>query len=367
MLVREKPRISVSETVQTILTWPTDVVRIDHVFAGKVIIPETVILFVPGNPGLVGWYKKMLVSIIEELGVGYAARGVSYAGHGIGENIVGNGEAKQINRDTRISWTVDGQVDHKIAWVDTVNREFNDLVLEGSSGSIRETHSNENASPRCVLPKFIFMTHSIGAHLIQRVCVLRSDILEQTNLLVHLMPFIRFDPPQPQKSVLSTVARSPRAAIAYLRSASRLASSLPEEWIDFYLKQFARVDDDEGRELAVKLVRQPVFARSFLELGLEEIREVPERHDDVALRIIGKKVDTFMLFCGGPDQWAPHFHLEDLNALRCQGKIPSNIYTAYFDNLIHDFIVHPEMVLPVVDFCIKSIRARSAKEPSSRL
>jgi len=88
---------------------------------------------------------------------------------------------------------------------------------------------------------------------------------------------------------------------------------------------------------------------------------------DVALRIIGKKVDTFMLFCGGPDQWAPHFHLEDLNALRCQGKIPSNIYTAYFDNLIHDFIVHPEMVLPVVDFCIKSIRARSAKEPSSRL
>jgi hypothetical protein len=59
-------------------------------------------------------------------------------------------------------------------------------------------------------PRFVFVSHSIGAHLVQRLCVMREDILERTDLLVHLMPFIRFDPCQAhKKTILSTVAGEP--------------------------------------------------------------------------------------------------------------------------------------------------------------
>lgn len=368
--VREKPRVAVklNEAVQTISGWPTDTISIDHVLDGTIIFPGTVLLFVPGNPGLCGWYTKMISAIVESLGVGYAARGVSYAGHGIGEMIIGDGKENQEGNRERVSWTVDGQVEHKIAWIEVVNNEFRDIVSKGPSSRIQGTPGNlAYCSSEPLLPNFVFVTHSIGAHLVQRVCVLRSDILKQTDLLVHLMPFIRFDPPQPQKTLLSTVARSPTAAIMYLQSACRLAASLPKEWVKVYLNKIARVDDDDGRELAANLVTQPAFARNFLELGLEEIRDVPERHDDAALRIIGKHCPTFMLFCGGPDQWAPHFHIEDLDSLRRQGNIPSNIYTEYCEDLVHDFVVRPTMIQPVIDFCIRSILSARKETISSRL
>ena len=38
-----------------------------------------------------------------------------------------------------------------------------------------------------------------------------------------------------------------------------------------------------------------------------------------------------------------------------EGKLPKNIYTEYMDDLVHDFVVHVEMVKPVVDFICRCI------------
>ena len=75
----------VTKDVVKMLGWPTDVVSIDFAEAKP---PHTYLLFVPGNPGLVGWYIPALVSILQQLGSGFAIRGVSYAGHGIAEETV---------------------------------------------------------------------------------------------------------------------------------------------------------------------------------------------------------------------------------------------------------------------------------------
>lgn len=57
--------------------WETDTVSIDYFSEdpqnsitnnSAIIKPHTIILFVPGNPGCVGWYKKFLYSIVESLG-----------------------------------------------------------------------------------------------------------------------------------------------------------------------------------------------------------------------------------------------------------------------------------------------------------
>ena len=333
----------VRKSVQTICGWPTDAFAIDYDdnagqsqepdLRRREASPHTVLLFIPGNPGCCSWYQNLLLQAVKRLGHGYAVRAISYAGHGVGANIVGSESGLDNDgRSNAIVWTIDGQVEHKIQWID---------------GLLATDFDGRGKSD---LPRFIFVSHSIGAHLVQRLCVIREDILERTDLLVHLMPFIRFDPCQAhKKTILSTVAHSPDAAVRFLWTASRLASKMPKSMLDKCLEYFAGVDDKEGRQLALELVCQPRMAHNFLTLGMEEIRDVPERHDDESLRIVGRHCPTAMLFCGGPDHWAPHFHLEELEALRKEGKLPNNIYTEYKENLVHDFVVHVEMVEPVVE------------------
>ena len=76
---------------------------------------------------------------------------------------------------------------------------------------------------------------------------------------------------------------------------------------------------------------------------------------DVALRLIGKFCSTSLLFCGCPDQWAPLFHMKDLKRLQSCSKLPNNIHCVYLEKLRHDYVVHPEMIESVVQFCVDCI------------
>uniref|UniRef100_A0A7S2UIV0 AB hydrolase-1 domain-containing protein n=1 Tax=Attheya septentrionalis TaxID=420275 RepID=A0A7S2UIV0_9STRA len=217
-------------------------------------------------------------------------------------------------------------------------------------------------------PRFIFISHSIGSHLVQRGLILRPDILKQTELILHLMPFVRFDPPTLPKAWLSTVASSPDAAIFGLQMVSRMTKSLPRTWIDVYMERMAGVEDAKGRQLAIDIAQQPTFAKNFLMLGTEEIRDIPEVHDEAALRIIGRECSTAMLFCGGPDMWAPESHMDDLKESKRRGTIPPNIHLEYKEELLHGFVVFPTMVEPVVSFCLRAIlKTNTIPPPISRL
>ncbi len=138
-------RIVAVERKTSICGWPTDAVFIDHCNAKNAeddsalrqnsslhnraprrdcCKPHTLLLFVPGNPGVVHWYTVFLTRVVERLGMGYAARGVSYAGHGVGEAVVGNADEHRRSdysgspkvedrnrklRNMKIPWTMDGQ------------------------------------------------------------------------------------------------------------------------------------------------------------------------------------------------------------------------------------------------------------------
>jgi len=263
--------ISVKRDVVEISKWPTDTISIDYCHqineSNKRIIiePHTLILFVPGNPGCVGWYVAFLHSVVEKLGVGFSARGVSYAGHGVGEDIVGPDDLNlkdddASNEKQRISWTIDGQVEHKIQWIDQI-----------ISSSMLDSNSNL---------KFIFIGHSIGCHLVQRLCVMRKDILSRTRNVIYLMPFTIFDPPiYFQKCYLNFGARTQKVALSILDVSSRLAKRIPRSILNFYLEKVAGVHDGEGREIALNLIISPAMARNFLSLGLEELRDVPQIPD----------------------------------------------------------------------------------------
>ncbi len=357
--------IRILEDKSEICGWPTECFHLDwyDVTTNRKISPHTVLMFVPGNPGCSGWYIQLLKMIMQRLGVGYAARAVSYAGHGVDSDVV-LGSNIQDNRtgDKKIAWTVNGQIDHKIEWVDLVTMEFlNDRSEMVTMDGDADTTSTIDTT---ILPEFVFISHSIGAHLVQRLCILRKDVLVRTRAIIHLMPFFRFDPyPRWKNSFLSTVANAPDISLRILHTASKIASFLPKKMIDTYLENIAGISVKEDRELARGLLTNPDYARNFLTLGMEEIRDLPAKHDTGALKIIGEHSPSYILYCGNVDQWAPKFHMEEMHQSIKTGIVPNNITLAYVDELQHDFVVYPDMHGPVVDFAYASIsHANSLRE-----
>jgi pimeloyl-ACP methyl ester carboxylesterase len=152
----------VKEEVVTLAGWPTDIVRVDHPASNtsrQQHPRRTILVFIPGNPGCIGWYQQNLVELVERLGPGFAARGVSYAGHSPTQALTQVDARK--SRD--IPWTVDGQIEHKCAFLDFI------LSEEDKSG---ETKNDP--------PRLLFLSHSIGSHMVQRLCIIRPDLLART-------------------------------------------------------------------------------------------------------------------------------------------------------------------------------------------
>lgn len=272
---RRRPLLHTRKEVRTILNWPTETVSIDYCIVGgahneeQVPIPShTVLLFIPGNPGCIEWYIPLLKDLIESLGTGFAARGVSYAGHGASDAVANVQQhynvtdKKKNDRDTRIPWSVNGQVQHKIAWIDMILKELN-----GKDAPILSRTK----------PRFIFLTHSIGAHLVQRLLVLRPDILMRTSLILHLMPFMRMDAPQPQQTILSCVSQHPKPVIFMAQTLSSICKMLPDSYLEYVMRH--SVKDKDGRRIAIYLLKQPHMARNFFELGCQEIRDLPQDLD----------------------------------------------------------------------------------------
>ncbi len=231
----------VEEQIVTLAGWATDVVCIDDPKS----TPHTLIVFVPGNPGCIGWYTSHLLELVQRLPEGVAARGASYAGH--------SPHTLPQGSDISISWTVNGQIQHKCAFLDWILSEF-------------ETW-----------PRLIFMSHSIGSHMVERLLLLRPDVLRQTRGVIHLMPFTRMKASLWDQSRLDWGAARPELLIRYSGWASQLLQRLPRWLVDYCMKGI--MDDAKARDLAVSLLRQPNYPRTFFELGTEEIRDVPEIGD----------------------------------------------------------------------------------------
>lgn len=256
--------VSVKEEVVTLEGWPTEVVRVDHSSSSSTKLPHTIVVFVPGNPGCIGWYTKNLVDLVQRLGSGFAARGVSYVGHSANESLTQVERSSGGTRDVWIPWTIDGQIQHKCAFLDYILLDYKKEKTDETSNFVS--------------PRFLFLSHSIGSHMVERLCVLRPDILDWTIGILHLMPFTRMNAASRwDQSKLDWGAAHPYTLTQAAKCGMQVLQCLPISIVDRLLKGV--MDDDKDRDLAVRLLRQPSYARNFFELGTEEIRDVPELVD----------------------------------------------------------------------------------------
>jgi pimeloyl-ACP methyl ester carboxylesterase len=236
-------------------------------------VPHTVLCLIPGNPGQLDWYVSDLVNLVTKLGRGYAARAISHAGHSLNGGILDVEKYSKRNRDAdkSIPWTVDGQILHKCAYLDSVISELNALQKDSTG-----TSSYPPPPPPPV--RFLFLGHSFGCHVVQRMCILRPDILDRTDGFLYLMPFIRMDADRfIDQAKLNFGASSPETLISLGTGISHIAKILPVSWLDFFVR--LSIQDDTINEIALRLLRQPTFAKNFFQLGTEEIRDIPSEID----------------------------------------------------------------------------------------
>jgi Lipid-droplet associated hydrolase len=277
----QRPHI-MTEVVE-ISGWPTDVVSIDYTttttadkeVSSSLVSAHTYILFLPGNPGLVGWYIPALYRILEELGPGFAVRGISYAGHGCTDDIVqveayegdtdDDASSNKSKRNVDIPWTLHGQLEHKMIWMEQ-------YVLK----------NEDKNQPTTLRPQFIFLSHSIGSYFVERMLVIQSDWRYRTIANLYWMPFIRMaaDSWWEQFKLDSVAQQLPQSMVMYVAKqmlhmfhTSKYCNHLRHTWFQL------TIPDLYARDIAIRLTNQTTFARNFLELGLEEIRDLPQIPD----------------------------------------------------------------------------------------
>ena len=268
---------------------------------------------------------------------------VSYAGHGPTPRLI-TGGYQDFKPDTH---SLAGQIEHKLAFVDSI---------------LDSVH--EDSFP----PQFIFLGHSIGCHLVQKMILARPNI--EVLHTINLMPFVRFDPSlATQKYPLKCLASQPEIAINVLKSASFLARNfVPKAVAHSVLKHACDMKHASHRDIALDLTLAPGYSRNFLALGTEEIRALPSDFD---LKLIDnmllRSAASSFLYCGGPDCWAPLSHFNELKALLSDDGVLDGGRVSgleYFDSLRHDFCVKDEMSDVVVDFCGRSL-CKALKEGSN--
>jgi len=386
----------------SLLGWPTDVVGIDpkpndeHSFRAAGPSPvHTILFWIPGNPGQYDWYDSDFMDVLSGLGEGYAVRSVSHAGHGLfkkgngdygdlyGNSITDVKEYCSLRGKTNgsvsplVPWTVEGQVMHKIAFIDN---------LISSMEKESQTHTKSNHSLEFTNDlKFILIGHSFGCHVIQRMCVLRPDILERVSGFLFLMPYIRTKPSSlMDQRKLEFGGSHSELLISIGTKLSQTIRTFPDSFIRHLIRKGLRDATNHGdgeNEMIVgvtaKLLGHPSYPQNFFELGTEEIRDIPNEIDVAALWLLSSYRSSLpqntkdgeirlerpraqehrpisILYAGDNDQWCPSFHGEEIKILQSANLLPRSIRTTKMYGLRHDYVCQSRSIRAKVNYWIIS-------------
>eukprot|EP00536_Pseudo-nitzschia_multiseries_P007289 jgi/Psemu1/195223/e_gw1.168.29.1 len=357
----------------SLLGWPTDVVSVDPKLDQRhdkdtLSHTHTIIVWVPGNPGQHDWYHFDFIAVLSGLGHGYAIRSLRR-------------RSTRFSANPIVSWTVEGQVLHKIAFIDSL---LSSIAEEGR----QKNSDNQRFCRFAPNPRFIFVGHSFGCHVIQRMCVLRPDILERTTGFLFLMPYIRTSPALAvERKKLNFGGCYPEHLISLGTKVSRTLRFFPEDMVRSFIRKGLQENSNNDKDgnsggesignLTSEILRDPLFPRYFFELGTEEIRDIPNEIDIPALRLLSSRkpllvqgatpegtefqadISQRRLVCilyADNDQWCPSIHGEEIRALQSVNVLPMSIERTKISGLRHDYVCQNQATRSkVYDWCISKI------------
>nr|XP_046165046.1 lipid droplet-associated hydrolase isoform X1 [Oncorhynchus gorbuscha] len=233
--------------------------------------PKVLFLIIPGNPGVVGFYKTFMQTLHQTLGMRYPVWAVSHAGHCVPPDTMDMIEDPTVMAAGDV-FGLNGQIEHKLAFLTEHVPRDSRLVLVG---------------------------HSIGCYLILEM--MKRDPELQVVKSVMLFPTIERMAATPQGRVMTPVLCRLRY-VAYLPIF--LLSLLPDVLKTFMVKlvfRGLRSLDHSTVPPTVSLINVDTAANAMY-MGSQEMLEVLER-DNFTINQNLDKGGVELLRTLGPMQW----------------------------------------------------------------
>ena len=226
--------------------------------------------------------------------------------------------------------------------------------------------------------------HSFGCQVIQRMCVLRPDILDRVSGFVFLMPYIRTKPSFAiDQRKLDFGGSQPEFLTFIATKISETLKSCSESAVRNVVRRSldgGNGEDEKITSTTSRLIRNPVYPRNFFELGTEEIRDIPNEIDATAFLLLSSYRSSLLrgtknsnrqhkrstmeeeyrpisiLHAGDNDQWSPSFHGDELVKLQSANILPRSIKMTNISGLRHDYVCQGQPVRSKVnDWIISNI------------
>ncbi|XP_068136314.1 lipid droplet-associated hydrolase isoform X2 [Hyperolius riggenbachi] len=277
------------------------------------IPPKILFLIIPGNPGIVGFYRTFMQSLYCSFNGKYPVWAVGHAGH------CSPPPGMDMTDDTtevEDVFGLNGQTEHKLAFLRNTIPEDMKLVLIG---------------------------HSIGCYIILEM-MKRSPKL---NILksIMLFPTIERMAQSPQGKIMTPILCSLRY-IVYMPL--YLLSFLPEVMKTSLIKLFLRgvkSVDEASIDASLKLFRVECSVNAMY-MGSQEMMKVLDRDNDT----IKHNLNKLAFYHGATDNWCPVQYYEDMKR-----DFPDGNIRLCDKGIRHAFVLESskEVASIVIDILIK--------------
>ncbi|XP_064159510.1 lipid droplet-associated hydrolase isoform X2 [Anguilla rostrata] len=249
--------------------------------------PRVVFLLIPGNPGVVGFYRTFLQTVHQAFGRRHPVWAVSHAGHCAPPGSMRMTTAGSPGMQIEDVFGLNGQVEHKLAF-------------------LREHVPRE--------AKLVLIGHSIGCYII--IEMMKRDPELQVLKSVLLFPTIERMAVTPQGRVMTPVLRQLRY-VAYLPVflLSLLPQSLQATVVKVALRA-VRCLDLSVIPAALSLFNVDCAANAMY-MGSQEMVQVLGRDDST----IRQNLDKLIFYYGATDSWCPVQYYQDVRADFPRGNI----------------------------------------------
>ncbi|KAI8140156.1 hypothetical protein BJV82DRAFT_562960 [Fennellomyces sp. T-0311] len=234
--------------------------------------PKTVMLFIPGNPGLVEYYRDFLEEIHQNASPSLEIFAVSNLGMSItpASNIR--------DGDTNGLFSLQEQIDHKVECFDILRRENNTPETE-----------------------FILMGHSIGAYI--SVEVLKRRHTERITRVITLFPTLREIGLTPNGiSITKLLSYVP---ISLISTSASLLSCISVPILTRLVMLLTGQRGPCAHVTALRLLHGSVV-KNCLHMAKHEMETVRELDDD----FYNAHADKFIIYYSRNDKWAPPDHYD---------------------------------------------------------
>ncbi|KAI5067467.1 hypothetical protein GOP47_0017995 [Adiantum capillus-veneris] len=269
--------------------------------------PKLRVVFIPGNPGIIPFYKSYLEALSQSFGENANITGIGYVGH----------TCKDLEKGKLFS--LEEQVEHKIQFVQkVVADEKIPLVLVG---------------------------HSIGAHM--ALCVFKR-FPDKVQHVVALYPFLATNEGSCFQSFLKWSLRQNFLceALAYFAS---FVGRVPKTISRGLLKNvFGRNWSQFSVDVACQYLLQYSLVRNIMYLGMTEFKKL-QRHPDWEF-LIERQSNISILF-GVDDHWGPLTLFEEMT-----GQAPHLDVEIEHEGHDHAFCCTEDGSYWVAAYCAKTIR-----------